>query len=281
MKKNAEYGASEMSLSADEVQSLTAVGQLLEKYNFQGRPSLASPELGSAIPALMKIATQWQPPANRLAGLDTLRFIAASAKEFPAAATDELDAVASILSSGIFDADFIRSNNKLAMIAMRFFSNLLYGSTSGRQLVKEHLEDIIESLKPIAATLTADVSVAVALTTLYLNIAVLITSDKGGDADANANYGLSLVEDLTKALTAFPSVDHTASASPSAQSTEPAYRTTVALGTVLVGLKHPELTSAAKDIFGVPAALAQLRSKKYLDEPRFKSVVGEIQAVLR
>lgn len=281
VKKNAEYGASDMSLSPHEIQSLTAVAQLLEKYNFQSRPSLVSPELQSAVAALMKITTEWQPPANRLAGLDLLRFIAAAAKEFPVADTDALDAVASVLSSGTFDADFIRSNNKLAMIAMRFFSNLLYGSTSGRELVKEHLDSIMESLKSLSPILTADVSIAVAVTTLYLNIAVLITSDKSSGTDANANYGLSLVEELTKVLAAFPSVNHTASANPSAQSTEPAYRTTVALGTVLVGLRHPEITSAAKEIFDVPQTLAQLRSKRYLDEPRFKSVVGEVQAVLR
>ena len=279
-KKNADYNGSDMSLSESDIEILTIVAQQLEKYNFQGRPSLASSELESAASVLLKVATQWQPPANRLAGLDLLRFIAAAAKEFPAASAAGLDAVALILSSGIFDADFLRTYNKLAMVAMRFFSNLLYGSPSGRELVKEHLESIIETLKPMSTIVTTDVSVAVALTTLYLNVAVLITSDKTGNADVNANYGLSLVEELTKILNAFPAVNHTVTASPSAQSTEPAYRTIVALGTVLVGLKQADLTSAAKDIFDVPSALSQLRAKKYMAEPRFKTVVGEIQAVL-
>ncbi|KAI1623289.1 protein phosphatase [Exophiala viscosa] len=281
-KKNAEYGGSEMVVSEDEIKTLSAVAQQLEKYNFQGKPSLASSsELQEAVSILIRVGTHWQPPANRLAGLDLLRFIAAAAKEFPVADADGVDVVASILGSGIFDADFVRSNNKLAMIAMRFYSNLLYTSGNGRELVREHLESILESLKPLSAIVTTDVSVAVALTTLYLNIAVLITSDKSSNSDANANYGLSLVEELSQVLAAFPAVNHTASAAPSAQSTEPAYRTTVALGTILVGLKHAALTSAAKDIFDVPNALAHLRSKKYLEEPRFKTVVSEIQAALR
>ncbi|EXJ78729.1 hypothetical protein A1O1_09131 [Capronia coronata CBS 617.96] len=268
-KKNAEYGGSDMSLSSDEIQNVTAAAKQLESYNFQTKPSLnPSPAFDSAMPALIKIVTQWQPPANRLAGLDLLRFIAAAAKEFPAASAEGLDIVASILGSGIFDPEFVRSNNKLAMIAMRFFSNLLYGSSTGRDLVKGHLDNIIESLKPLSAIVSSDVSVAVALTTLYLNIAVLVTTEKRADPDTNATYGLSLLEELTKIL-------------PSAQSTEPAYRTVVALGTVLVGLGRADLKSAAKDIFDVPAALTQLRSKKYLEEPRFKTVVGEIQAALR
>ncbi|KAL2396886.1 Ubiquitin homeostasis protein lub1 [Exophiala dermatitidis] len=282
VKKNAEYGQSDSRLSSDEIETLTAVTQQLEKYNFQSTPSLAaSPSLEAAIPVLTKIVTEWQPPANRLAGLDLLRFIAAAAKQFPAASADGLDIVASILGSGIFDPDFVRSNNKLAMIAMRFFSNLMYGSANGRDLVKEHLDNIIESLKPLSAIVSSDVSVAVALTTLYLNISVLITTDKSLDAETSANYGLSLVEELTKVLSTFPAVNHTATASPSAQSTEPAYRSIVALGTVLIGLSRPDLTTAAKDIFDVPKALGELRSKKYLEEPRFKTVVGEIQAALR
>jgi phospholipase A-2-activating protein len=280
-KKNAEYQGSDVGLSASEIQTLTAVAQRLEKYNFQGKPSLAtSPELEAAMPSLRKIVTRWQPPANRLAGLDLLRFIAAAAKEFPAAdEVDGLDAVASVLSSGIFDPDFVRSNNKLAMIALRFFSNLLYGSASGRKLVAEHLDSILESLKPISAAVAADVSVAVALATLYLNVAVYVTTDK---TDQNVDYGLSLIEELSKILAVFPAVDHrAAAATPSAQSTEPAYRTVVALGTVLVGFRRAELTTAAKDIFDVPKSLAELRAKKYLEEPRFKNVVGEINAVLR
>ncbi|EXJ81176.1 hypothetical protein A1O3_07466 [Capronia epimyces CBS 606.96] len=280
-KKNAEYGQGDLSLSANDIQNLTTVAQQLEKFNFQGGPSLAASALQPAMPALVRVVTEWQPPPNRLAGLDLLRFIAAAAKEFPLGRADGLDIVASILGSGIFDPDFVGSNNKLAMIAMRFFSNLLYGSSTGRDLVREHLDEIIESLKPLSAVVSSDVSVAIALTTLYLNIAVFIIRDKSADPDTKATYGLSLVEELSKILATFPAVNHTPAASPSAQSTEPAYRTIVALGTVLVGFSRSDLTSAAKDIFDIPAALTQLRSKKYLDEPRFKAVVGEIQAALR
>ncbi|EXJ66072.1 uncharacterized protein A1O5_10686 [Cladophialophora psammophila CBS 110553] len=283
-KKNTEYAGHEMSLQPEEVQALTDVAQQLAKYNFSSPPSLpGSPSLRSSIPALMKIATQWQPPANRLAGLDLLRFIAAAAKDFPAEEVDGVDAVAGILGSGIFDDSFVRANNKLAMVAMRFFCNLLYGSPGGREIVKENVDNIIESLKPLTQFASSDVSVAIALTTLYLNIAVLTTSSTApSDADKNANYALDLLGELSKLLLSFPAVNHSSSSSnPASQSTEPAYRSLVALGTILVGFSRAELKSAAKEVFDVPVVLRKLKEGRYLEEPRFKAVVGEIESALR
>ena len=282
-KKNADYSGTGAALSKEEISSLTDVAQQLEKYNFLGRPSLpSSSALSSAVPILTKVATQWQPPANRLAGLDLLRFIAAAAKEFPVGDSEGIDPVVAILASEIFDERFLRDNNKLAMIAMRFFSNLLYSSPTGRALVKEHVDSIIESLKPVAGVVSSDVSVAVALTTLYLNITVLITAP-ASDAENNTSHAIELLSDLSKLLSSFPAVNHSsASNNPASQSTEPAYRSLVALGTILVFFKgDSELKTAAKEIFDVPGTLAKLRRGKYLDEPRFRTVAGEIERALK
>ena len=97
----------------------------------------------------------------------------------------------------------------------------------------------------------------------------------------NAHRGLALVEELAKLIAALPAVNHTAGANPSGQSTESAYRAVMALGTILVGLKRAEVTSAANDIFEVPRVLEGLKEKRYLDEPRFKVAVVQIQVVLR
>jgi phospholipase A-2-activating protein len=282
VKRNNEYTGTDGQLSAAELESLTTLSQQLEKYNFQANPSLpASPTLNSAILALLKVVTQWQPPSNRLAGLDLLRFVAVAAKDFPNVEVEGLDVVASVLGSGIFDSDFIFSNSKPAMVAGRFLSNALYGSPAGRGLVKEHIDNIIASLKPLKSLATSDNSVAIALTTLYTNLAVLITTDKTVDAETYASYGLSLLEELTTLLKGFPAVDHTANAQPSAQSTEPAYRAFVALGTVIVGLGRSDLKIAAKEILDVPSVLNQLKAKKYLEEPRFRQVAIELTEALR
>ena len=282
-KKNAEYTGSSAALSKVDVQALADVAQQLEKYNFAGRPSLPpSASLTSTIPILTRIATQWQPPQNRLAGIDLLRFIAAAAKEFPTTDSDGIDSVAGILSSEIFDERFLRDNNKLAMVAMRFLSNLVYGSSTGRRQVSEHVDSIIEALKPLPAIAASDASVAIALTTLYLNLAVLITIATTS-AESNAGRALELLGDLSKLLNSFPAVNHSSTSSnPASQSTEPAYRSLVALGTILVFFKaDPELKGAAKEIFDVPGTLAKLRQRKYLEEPRFKNVAREIEAALK
>lgn len=280
-KKNADYAGSALALAPGEVQALKEVAQQLEKYSFSGKPSLpASAALSSSVSVLTKVVTQWQPPANRLAGLDLLRFIAAATKDFPS--TDGVNPVVGILNSGIFDERFLRDNNKLAMIAMRFFSNLLYGSSKGRELVAGNIVAIVEALKPLAQFASSDVSVAIALTTLYLNVAVLITSSTI-DADQNASQALELISDLSSLLASFPAVNHSsASNNAASQSTEPAYRSLMALGTILVFFKgDSELKGAANEIFDVPGTLSKLEQGKYLEEPRFRTVAGEIGRALK
>ncbi|KEF60448.1 uncharacterized protein A1O9_02009 [Exophiala aquamarina CBS 119918] len=282
VKRNNEYSDPYEKLSVAELESLTSLSQQLEKYNFQAKPSLpTSPALKSGVEALLKVVTQWQPPSNRLAGLDLLRFIAVAAYDFPDIVYLGHDAVGNVLGSGIFDPDFIRSNNKPAMVAARFLSNALYGSPGARAMVQIHIDDIIARAKPLKSPAASDTAVAIALSTLYMNLAVVLTTDKTADADTYASYGLELLEELTALLKSCPAVDHSANANPSAQSTEPAYRALVALGTVIVGLDRDDLNNAAKEILGVPGLLNDLKAKKYLEEPRFRQVAMELIEALR
>jgi PUL domain len=186
--------------------------------------------------------------------------------------------VAAILGSGIFDSSQISANSKLIMISLRLFTNLL--SAGGKSIVAEHLDSIIESIKPVTSLATSDNNVGIAFTTLCLNLAVFITTNNT-DPDLNAHRGLSLIEELVKVLADLPAVNHAAGANPAGQSTESAYRAVMALGTLVVGLKRAEVVSAAKEIFEVPKTLEGMRVKKYLDEPRFKAAVGQIQTALR
>lgn len=274
-KRNAEYGDTDMALTSSELETLTKVAQQLSKHNFSSQYSLSPPAgLDTVMPSLIKIATNWQPLANRLAALDLLRFLAAALKTFPSA---DVDVVAAILGSGIFVADSINANSKLVMISIRLFSNLLFGGS--RAIVAEHIDSVIESLKPVTNLATSDNNVGIAYTTLCLNLAVFITT-KNTHPDMNAHRGLALVEELAKLIAALPAVNHTAGANPSGQSTESAYRAVMALGTILVGLNRGEVTSAAKDIFEVPRVLEGLKEKRYLEEPRFKVAVAQIQTAL-
>lgn len=279
-KLNAEYTSSNntrLALSAEEIGVLSQLVEQLGKYNFQGKPSLVTPSLTSGVTVALKIATKWHPVKNRLAGLDLLRFIAAAAKQFP---NTEVDPVSEILTSGILDARLLRDNNKLAMISLRFFSNLLFGSENGRTLIYNRLDDLLEAIKPASEAASKDVSLAVAVTTLFLNIAVFITKEKAADRDKNLERGLTMMEQLVEILGSLPEVDHTATAHPLAQTTEPAYRALVALGTIIAGIKQSEIKEAATGIFNVNAIGEGLRAKKYLEEPRFQKVTADIRKAL-
>lgn len=275
-KKNVEYGDTDAALNQSELQALSSTAQQLAKYDFS-RPSTleASRELETALPSLIKASTQWQPPNNRLAPLDLLRFLAASVKSLPADGYETVDPVAAILASDIFEASSINANGKLVMMSIRLFSNLLYGS--GKSLIDEHLDAIIDSLKPASKLAQSDINVAIALTTLYVNMAVLLTSSK--DQEVAVARGFQLLEEVHQLLVSFPAVNHAAGAAPAGQSTEPAYRALVALGTIVVGLQHPDIKEAAK-VMDVGAALGQLQTKQYLNEPRFQALANQIRSAL-
>lgn len=126
---------------------------------------------------------------------------------------------------------------------------------------------------------TSDVAFAVAHATLALNTAVLIVSEKTQLAQQQA---LQLIQLLCKVLAVFPLVDHKENSNPLAQTTEPAYRALMALGTLIFGFKsNDEIKKATKSLYNVDRILEDLRSKKYIEEPRFKRVIGEIGRVLR
>jgi phospholipase A-2-activating protein len=264
-------------LTASDLENLEIVSKQLETYSFSSKPSLAStPALTASIVAALKFGTEVQPIGSRLAGLDFLRFLAAAVTAFPY----EADVVETVVHSGVFDPSFMKSNNKLAMISIRLFSNLLYGSVSGREMVHAHSDILIQHLQSTSPIASTDVSVAIALTTFYLNLAVFITSDKLSDPERSADRGLTMVEELVKILSSFPAADHKPTAPPLAQTTEPAYRGLMALGTVIIGLRREEVTMAAKEIFNVPQMLDSMKGKGFLAEPRFATVVREIRAAL-
>ena len=270
-KRNAEYAGTDLAFSDSNLQALSKITQQLDQRT-PGTPPNMVADVTSVMPSLIKAASQWQPASNRLAPLDLLRFLAGALKEWPS----DQDVVAAILGSNIFDSASLQANSKLVMIAARLFSNLLYGS--GKGLIAEHMDAVITALQPTVKLAQSDSGIAIAYTTLLLNTSVFLTSGKL-DADVAATYGFQIVEQLTEFLDSVPTVDHSAGAGPNAQSTEPAYRALVAVGTILSGSNHPDIKEAAKAL-DVGQVLDKLQDRKYLQEPRFQTVVRELRASL-
>ena len=229
----------------------------------------------------VRIATQWQPPTNRLAGLDLLRFLAAATSSFPEFEVRGKDIVTIVVTSGIFDSSFVSTNTKLAMVAIRLFSNLIFGSETGRNLIEAQSNLVLQNIKIMTQYCAKDPSLSIAVTTYYLNLAVWLVQPVNPQLHGKEDRALTIVEAVSQILVPLPSVDAKAFGASLQQVTEPIYRGLFAIGTVLVGLRSSELKDAATNIFNISALLSQLEQKGYLKEPRFQGLVEEIEVALR
>ena len=256
-------GSKDISLTPSMLSTLSDMLPALETSLAVATPQ-SNPSLDSGVELILTIVARW-PPSHVLPALDILRLLTAST---PAAATYRSptgENLTDILStSGVF-ADQDRPNN--IMLATRAFSNL-FETPAGRALADNNFERIHNLIRGAAApTATNNNSnnrnLSIAVTTLYVNYAVLLTSEPLCSMPSSIDRGLALVDDLTKLVRA------------SADS-EAVYRALVALGTLLS--LGEEITMAANEIYDAEGALR--KAEQAVKEPRVKSVIGEIRALL-
>ena len=196
------------------------------------------------------------PAAFRLPVLDLVRLLAATSPAISSPSLDPDDIVGILLLAGFEDKD--RENN--IMLTIRAFSNL-FETTPGRALADSRFDQIHRAIGEYVSSSNRNLLIAVS--TLYLNYAVLLTSVSHRTLITSMERGLSSVENLTVIIkTAFDS--------------EASYRALIALGTMLE--LGDDLRVAARDVYDLPTALGLLGKK--LKEPRIKAVVGELNEIL-
>jgi phospholipase A-2-activating protein len=200
---------------------------------------------------LVKAATEW-PTEKRLPALDLIRL--ALTLEEPAAylVSPEQNLVKGLVESGVFSGESPPNNT---MMAVRLVSNLLQ-TEKGRLLASTEFDSIHPLVAPFLTA--SNRNLIIALTTLYINYSVLLTSEN------NADRALSLLDDLGKILN-------------SATDSEAVYRALVATGTLLS--LGPDFCEAGRDILQIGDAVSSAEGK--VKEPRVKSVVAEIRQKLR
>lgn len=252
-------GAKNVALDSSEIQTVASLSEQLEKSENLSK----SPLVEAGVVLIYRIATAW-PVANRLPGLDLLRLLAAAS---PITATSEYpdgDLISGILSSGVFDSP-LNVNN--AMLAIRTFANL-FETEAGRDLAASHFDQILTGVKSALANAGASPNrnLTIAVTTLYINFAVYLTSGGRAQAPESAEHGLVLLEELSKIIAG-------------EKDSEAVYRGLVSLGTLVAGLSA-EVKSAAQEIYEINKVLAQISGSSSGKEPRIKSIIGEIQQSL-
>lgn len=214
--------------------------------------------LANGIPVVFQILTTW-PPSHRLPALDLLRLLAAATPALAEYRTSSSTNVIDILTTSGFD-DKDRASN--IMLSVRACGNL-FNTKSGRDLADNHYDKIYELVKG-SSTETTNRNLTIAVTTLYLNYAVLLTSSSYSSLPSSIERGVMLLNDLISLVSL-------------TKDSEAVYRGLVAVGTVLC--LGGEVLEAAKEVYDLTGALGKVEST--VKEPRIKEVGGEIRAILK
>ncbi|OAL51584.1 phospholipase A-2-activating protein [Pyrenochaeta sp. DS3sAY3a] len=239
-----DEGNKGISLNPSDIEQLASTVTALEKGDGK-KIDISGVEL------LVKAATEW-PAEKRLPALDLLRLVLAFEEPATYLVSPEQNLIPALTESGVFSSSSPPNNT---MMATRCLSNLLQ-TEKGRLLASTEFDRIHPLVSPFITS--ANRNLIIALTTLYINYAVLLTSEN------NADRALSLLDDLSKILT-------------SATDSEAVYRALVATGTLLC--LGPDFCEAGRDILQIGDAVT--RAEQKVKEPRIRNVVAEIREKLQ
>lgn len=248
-----EEGRKDLSLNPPALDALSATMKQIELASKQ--PDASAPALGEGIDIALQVATAW-PVDKRLPGLDMLRLLAAASENTVwQTSAGEKTLVDHLAASDAFSADTSPNN---VMLAVRTLANL-FMHEAGRTIADGEFEKIHTLVSPFITSNNRNLIVAI--TTLYINYAVLL---QAAAPDYDGNRALSLLDDLNKVIN-------------TATDAEALYRALVAAGTLLA--LGQDFRDVAKEALDFDKTLA--RAEKVGVEPRIKHVVAEMRDELR
>jgi phospholipase A-2-activating protein len=245
-------GQKDLVLNDSDISHLASTMKQLEPMagKRESSISISSPSITATIRAI----SEW-PMDKRLPWLDLLRLLTAASAD-PVTyftASNGTDLVTQLSSSGVF-SKYASENN--VMLAIRTLANL-FCSKPGRALADAKFDDVLAVTSPYVSTGNKNLSIA--LTTLYINYAVLFSSSDAPDPDRALGL-LAALMDVLKA-TSDP---------------EALYRGLVATGTVLcLGRDFADVAKEGLDIEDVLA-----RAQSVGKEDRVGKIVKEIKGLL-
>lgn len=205
----------------------------------------------TGVQLLVKAGTQW-PAEKRLPALDLLRLVLAFEEPAAFLVSPEQNLLPALAESEVFASSSPPNNT---MMATRCLSNL-FQTEKGRLIASGEFDTIHPLVSPFITS--PNRNLIIALTTLYINYAVLLTSEN------NADRALSLLDDLSKILN-------------TASDSEAVYRALVATGTLLS--LGPDFCEAGRDILQIGDAVKHAEGK--VKEPRVRNVIAEIREKLQ
>ncbi|KAL8945403.1 MAG: hypothetical protein Q9211_000068 [Gyalolechia sp. 1 TL-2023] len=250
-------GDADAVLNTSQLATLEAMMKPLEQSLAGTSTATVDEALQDGVNLCMHMVTRW-PAGQQLPALDLLRLLAAAT---PAAASyrspDGGTLVDGLINSKVFE-DPDRPNN--IMLAVRAFSNL-FETMQGRITANREFDTIYTLVEGSADTSNRNLTIAV--TTLYLNYAILFTTSPDSSQRSIIDRGKMLMDHLIRIIQS--TVD-----------SEAVYRGLVAAGT-LMSLGE-ELRKTVKSNRGLDEAME--KAEKAVKEPRIKGVIGEIRSLL-
>ena len=261
----------DLALSAEELTTIQTLTRALESTP---GPTSPSPALDAGLTLITQLLTRW-PPAERLPLLDLLRLLTAATPAAGARPSNGATLLDVLDRSGVL-ADPDRPNN--VMLAVRALANL-FATDKGRELMDVSFDQVQKLIVPLAkggggggggsgasasgASLAGARNLTIAVATLLINYAVLLTAPSHRDLPSSLDRGLALLEPVSALLGR-------------EKDAEAVYRGLVALGTLLA--LGEDAQQAAQEVYGVEALLG--RAEEGAKEPRIKAVVREIRELL-
>lgn len=255
-----QSGQNGNTLSSPELHILSKLISHIEKSG----STASSQEVDGGLDVAVKLATKWD-YTKRLPGLDLLRLLAVA----PNTATyrsPQNESIIDILEKTVNEQQPPAENN--TMLAIRAFGNL-FGSVEGRQLAILSFDKVFAMTSASVQNKTTNRNLLVAVVTLAINYAVLLTSKRESILINDSKifeYSTQWLGLLSKILK-------------EQKDSEVLYRALVATGTLLLVEHGDEIKLASKEVYGIEEAVSQAMNKAVT--PRDKNIGREIQTMLK
>ncbi|KAK4624836.1 Phospholipase A-2-activating protein [Fulvia fulva] len=249
--------SSEQALQPDELEDIKKLPTQLQNKQ-DPRPTAAQ------ISSLLKVASQW-PVKSRVPAVGVLALLSVASSFVTATSSGDDTIVETVSRAGLLQAQQETTNN--VVHAIRLLVNL-FQTESGRLIVDGTLDAVLKLVRPFAAQ-PESVAQAKALSTLYLNFAVLLTEGASpSEAQMREARATLLLTDIAMLLE---------SDSPHAGDGDVVYRALAALGT-LCSLGN-EFRARLEG--GVAGTLHVVATKPGSQLPNTKELIQEIRDELR
>lgn len=251
--------AKDGALTPEDTQALSSLVEQINKSPKDSHPTTEQ------IAALMKVASDW-PTATRVPGVAILARLAVSPAFVSSTSAGERTIIDKVASTGLLEPKQVTANN--AVHAIRLLVNL-FASDGGRMIIDGSFDTTLNLVRPFASEPESPAQFK-ALSTLYLNFAVLLASNAPAATNTRTKEARAktLLTDIAVLLECESS---------HAGESEGLFRTLCALGTLLT--LGEDFRRQVK--MGASGTLHFVGTKAGASEARVKEVVQEIRDELR